>query len=679
RSVELLGSWDNFTHSYRMERDQRRSSRQWCGIFTFKDIICDGENQCRPEKREGGLKMGGTYWYYYMLDGVYEYHDESMPSTTTCSLLLGECVNILEVPYEETSDDFDLEYPPAPPLTPAFTMDPSARFSTPRPNKFEALSRKPTSPPPSPFFPSPATPSCEDSCRSSLALSSDQSFASIDSFPRRRISYSFHGQLDRPSSSHSNARPKSAVSTTVAKTNAQKMRHQNLRSSRPATVARSDPATAQDRKPGCSRNDSGIVGPGLSGCRDNGGSKSDVAAQVGPAEQQRQQQSHKEARAIEFEEDVLSDSGATLACWQHRECLLRKRNGIAKTEAQERFMQDAHQTVGAWIEHTTIALLNGDFPWETECMFSPESSPTRSEFADIWEGSMMLEQGSHWTSPPSLDDDEPHSSDDSSSFAKVGRLSRVEEELDEETWFFETDTPGEPLHRCVSETERFIEDLELRPVLTLDPRIEEIAQTLATSHQVQEEGGVLTEEPTDSFLDTDRFTDTFKLPPLNTRIGVDDKSLLDDVSQSIYSAVSNITVDLPQLEDSAVLSSPCTASSAWSESFQFWSEQDVEDDGVEESHVDYPSSATSPGLLPTIAHTRTNSWFSNSGFQGYSLPEDEYSSQVTLTKISTQATIVRSESPPLSDRRHSTLGVNPELENMDKLLNDFSYLGEAVI
>ncbi|KAL0259568.1 hypothetical protein SLS55_005305 [Diplodia seriata] len=521
-----------------MERDQRRSSRQWCGIFTFKDIICDGENQCRPEKREGGLKMGGTYWYYvsfwpapstlhsltcaqYMLDGVYEYHDESMPSTTTCSLLLGECVNILEVPYEETSDDFDLE--------------------------------------------------------------------------------------------------------------------------------------------------------------DNGGSKSDVAAQVGPAEQQRQQQSHKEARAIEFEEDVLSDSGATLACWQHRECLLRKRNGIAKTEAQERFMQDAHQTVGAWIEHTTIALLNGDFPWETECMFSPESSPTRSEFADIWEGSMMLEQGSHWTSPTSLDDDEPHSSDDSSSFAKVGRLSRVEEELDEETWFFETGTPGEPLHRCVSETERFIEDLELRPVLTLDPRIEEIAQTLATSHQVQEEGGVLTEEPTDSFLDTDRFTDTFKLPPLNTRIGVDDKSLLDDVSQSIYSAVSNITVDLPQLEDSAVLSSPCTASSAWSESFQFWSEQDVEDDGVEESHVDYPSSATSPGLLPTIAHTRTNSWFSNSGFQGYSLPEDEYSSQVTLTKISTQATIVRSESPPLSDRRHSTLGVNPELENMDKLLNDFSYLGEAVI
>ncbi|OJD34579.1 uncharacterized protein BKCO1_22000125 [Diplodia corticola] len=678
RSVELLGSWDNFTHSYRMERDQRRSSRQWCGIFTFKDVVCDGENQCRSEKREGGLKMGGTYWYYYMLDGVYEYHDESKPSTTTCSLLLGECVNILEVPYEEKSDDFSLEYAPAPVLTPAFTMDPNARFSTPRPNKFEALSRKPTSPPPSPFFASPATPSCEDSCRSSLAPSSDQSyrsFASVDT------PYSHLGSFDPPSSSHGNARPKSAGSAIIARTNAQRMRHQKLRSSRPASVAQSDPVTGQGRKPGCSRNDSGVVGPGLSRCRDNGGPRSDVAAQVGPAEQQREQQRHTEARAIDFGEDVLSDSGATLACWQHRECLLRIRDGTARTEAQARVMHDTYQTVVAWIEHTTIALLGGEFPWEVESVSTLELSPTRSEFTDVWEGcSTMLEKESYWASSAFSDDEEPRSSDDSSSFAKICRLSCVAEEPVEETSYFDL---GEPLHRRVSETRAFFEDFEPSPVLTLDPRVEEIAQTLATSHQAQEDCGALTEGPTDSSLITDRLMDSFKLPPLNTQFGGDNSSLLDDVSQSIYSAVTNTTVDLPQLEDSAVLSptcsSPCTASSAQSETFQFWYEQDGEDDEIEESHLDCSSPATSPGLLPTIAHTRTNSWFSNSGFQGYSLPEDEYSSQATLTKTSTQATIVRSESPPLSARRHSTLAVNPEFENMNKLLNDFSYLGEAVI
>ncbi|KAF4535592.1 uncharacterized protein LTHEOB_2584 [Lasiodiplodia theobromae] len=675
RSVELLGSWDNFTHSYRMERDQRKSSRQWCGIFTFKDIICDGEPQGRPEKREGGLKMGGTYWYYYMLDGVYEYHDESKPFTTTCPLLLGECVNILEVPYEERSDDFDPDFPPAPVLTPAFTMDPNARFSTPRPNKFEALSRKPSVPPPSPFFPSPVTPSCEDSCRSSLAPTSDQSCRSFTSAGAvsHRTSYSRHGHFDLSSSSHGYVRPKTAGGATTA----QQARHLNLRSNRPASVGRSDPATSQDRKPGFWRNDSGIAGHGLSGGRDNSGSKSDVAAKVGLAEQQSGQQPerrHTGAPAVDFEEDVLSDSGATLACWQHRECLIRKRNGLAETGAQERLIQEAYQAVDTWIEHTTIALLGGEFPWDIKDISTPEISPTRSEFTDILDSSMMLERGGYWSSY----EDELRSSDDSSSFSKVGRLPCVEEEAVEEASTLEFD---EPLHRCFSETERYIEDFELPPVLTLDSGIEDIAQTLATPGQAQEEDcGVLTVEPQGSFLNMDRFTDSFKLPPLNTQISVSGSSLLDDVSQS---AVTSTTVDLPQLEDSAMhsptCSSPCTASSARAESFQFWADQDGEEDEVEESYLDYSSSATSPGLLPTISHTRTNSWFSNSGFQGYSLPEDEYSSQATLTKISTQATMVMSEPPPLSVRRHSTLRVNSELESMDELLNDFSYLGEAVI
>ena len=63
RSVHLLGSWDNFTKHYPMERDNRRSRGQWRGCYTFEDIICDGDGESSP-KRSGGLKMGSTYYYY---------------------------------------------------------------------------------------------------------------------------------------------------------------------------------------------------------------------------------------------------------------------------------------------------------------------------------------------------------------------------------------------------------------------------------------------------------------------------------------------------------------------------------------------------------------------------------------------------------------------------------------
>ena len=46
-----------------MERDKRVGSDQWKGCYTFADIICDGSS-ARPSSRSGGLKMGGTYWYY---------------------------------------------------------------------------------------------------------------------------------------------------------------------------------------------------------------------------------------------------------------------------------------------------------------------------------------------------------------------------------------------------------------------------------------------------------------------------------------------------------------------------------------------------------------------------------------------------------------------------------------
>src|SRR5436190_23967549 len=65
RAVELLGSWDNFAEPYRMERDDRKGEGHWTGCHSFKDIICDGDLSELPSpKRSGGLKQGGTYWYY---------------------------------------------------------------------------------------------------------------------------------------------------------------------------------------------------------------------------------------------------------------------------------------------------------------------------------------------------------------------------------------------------------------------------------------------------------------------------------------------------------------------------------------------------------------------------------------------------------------------------------------
>ena len=64
RTVELLGSWDNFSKPYQLKRDTRRSSHLWSGCYIFNNIICDGDLTNLCEKRDGALLMGGTYWYY---------------------------------------------------------------------------------------------------------------------------------------------------------------------------------------------------------------------------------------------------------------------------------------------------------------------------------------------------------------------------------------------------------------------------------------------------------------------------------------------------------------------------------------------------------------------------------------------------------------------------------------
>ncbi|KAJ4422442.1 hypothetical protein N0V82_002892 [Gnomoniopsis sp. IMI 355080] len=113
-----------------MERDARRDRGQWRGCHSFKGIVCDGD---RPgtSSRNGGLKMGQPYYFYYELDGTHETHDTSLPSTSACPYLPGQTVNVMVVPDEQSDrkrsaslgsihyDDF-------------MTMDPGDKFSAPR-------------------------------------------------------------------------------------------------------------------------------------------------------------------------------------------------------------------------------------------------------------------------------------------------------------------------------------------------------------------------------------------------------------------------------------------------------------------------------------------------------------------------------------------------------------------
>lgn len=152
-SVQLVGSWDNFNKRYPMQRDARRGHGQWRGCYSFKDIICDGDGQRSP-KRDGGLKMGRTYWYYYELGDGTEIHDPTLPSTASSPFLPGQQVNQLYVPVEVT------------PLRERSasvgavsqgikTMNPDDKYLTPRPPP--AIPRLNTS---------PSMPYCKRSARS---------------------------------------------------------------------------------------------------------------------------------------------------------------------------------------------------------------------------------------------------------------------------------------------------------------------------------------------------------------------------------------------------------------------------------------------------------------------------------------------------------------------------------
>ena len=122
-SVEVLGSWDNFTQPYPLDRDRGLGRGHWRGCHAFPNV--------GQKVRTVGLNMGSVYWYYYRFDGgEVDYHDPVEPSTTACPLLPGQNVNVLEVPLEvggspdgstTALDDHQ------------WTLDPNAKYSTPKP------------------------------------------------------------------------------------------------------------------------------------------------------------------------------------------------------------------------------------------------------------------------------------------------------------------------------------------------------------------------------------------------------------------------------------------------------------------------------------------------------------------------------------------------------------------
>lgn len=153
-----------------MQRDARRSREHWTGCYSFENIICDGNVSTTGGTRNGGLKMGGTYWYYvslpavrprsvcmlitvpnqYQLDDATDFHDSAEPSTTACPLLPGQLLNVLNVPFHlssgrsrndsVSSTSSDLR-----------TMNPADKFMNPRPvpipqPKLARLNTSPTLP-----------------------------------------------------------------------------------------------------------------------------------------------------------------------------------------------------------------------------------------------------------------------------------------------------------------------------------------------------------------------------------------------------------------------------------------------------------------------------------------------------------------------------------------------------
>ncbi|PNS15185.1 Eukaryotic translation initiation factor 4E-1 [Sphaceloma murrayae] len=100
QTVELYGSWDNFSRPWPLHRDAHRGRGHWTACHTFENIIFDGIRPEWSKPRNGPLKQGGRYWYFYRLDDDEEYCDTAVPTTTDCPLLPGQHLNLLDVPIQ---------------------------------------------------------------------------------------------------------------------------------------------------------------------------------------------------------------------------------------------------------------------------------------------------------------------------------------------------------------------------------------------------------------------------------------------------------------------------------------------------------------------------------------------------------------------------------------------------
>lgn len=132
RTLQLYGSWDNFTTSYSMSRDLQAGSDYWSGCFNFSNIICDGNPGDIMRSRSGGLKMGGTYWYYYKIDDETDFHNVCERATTNCPLMPGQLINVLHVPYA-LSGNRSRNPSTSSTSSERRTMNPEERFMNPRP------------------------------------------------------------------------------------------------------------------------------------------------------------------------------------------------------------------------------------------------------------------------------------------------------------------------------------------------------------------------------------------------------------------------------------------------------------------------------------------------------------------------------------------------------------------
>ncbi|KAF7595338.1 hypothetical protein BBP40_006587 [Aspergillus hancockii] len=149
KSVKLLGSWDNFSKPYLMENDRRIGLGHWRGCHIFTNIICDGSPNNMVSPRCGGLKMGGTYWYYYLLDNDVESYNHAEPVTSHCPFLPGQPVNVLHVPVilPDTRPIHSSDRNPGCQKAEQRTMNPDDKYMNPRQPPKPALPRLRTSPP----------------------------------------------------------------------------------------------------------------------------------------------------------------------------------------------------------------------------------------------------------------------------------------------------------------------------------------------------------------------------------------------------------------------------------------------------------------------------------------------------------------------------------------------------